>query len=95
MKDNLFNLALAAIILAAAVAYYYGHGFIDRLMINGATSLVQLTGRQDIFAKAFSYTCFLANLVPISKAFWQSCGNTSARLFAFFSGSKRTAKTFE
>ncbi len=34
-------------------------------------------------------------LTPISKAFAQSSGNISARLFAFFSGSQRGANTFE
>jgi len=36
-----------------------------------------------------------ANLTPISKAFSQSFGNTSLRLCAFFSGSKRLETTFE
>jgi hypothetical protein len=37
----------------------------------------------------------LANRDPISKAFAQSRGNTSCRLWAFFSGSNRGANTFE
>ena len=45
MKEGLFDLALAAIILAVALGYYYGHGFIDWLIVNGATGLVQLAGR--------------------------------------------------
>jgi hypothetical protein len=43
----------------------------------------------------FTYPRAQANLAPISKAFSQSRGNTSALLFAFFSGSKRIANTFE
>jgi hypothetical protein len=45
MKDYLLDLALAATVLAIALGYYFGHGFINRLMADGPIALMQLAGR--------------------------------------------------
>jgi len=45
MKDYLLNLALAATVVLIALAYYFGHDTISRLMINGPTDLVRLVAR--------------------------------------------------
>ncbi|HME41469.1 MAG TPA: hypothetical protein VKF36_00160 [Syntrophorhabdales bacterium] len=45
MKDYLFNLTLAATTVLIALAYYFGHDTISRLMINGPTSLMRLVAR--------------------------------------------------
>ncbi len=45
MKEYLLNLTLAATVLAIALGYYFGHGFINRLIANGPAGLMQLAGR--------------------------------------------------
>jgi hypothetical protein len=45
MEDYLVNLTLAATVLVIALGYYYGHDFINRLLINAPTSLMQLVSR--------------------------------------------------
>jgi hypothetical protein len=45
MKDYLLNLTLAATVLLIALAYYFGHDALSRLMIDGPTSLVRLVAR--------------------------------------------------
>ena len=45
MKDYLLNLTLAATVLLIALAYYYCHEAIGRLMIDGPSSLVRLVAR--------------------------------------------------
>ena len=44
-EKYLINLTTAAVVLTAALSYYYGHSFTYRLMINGPSSLVKLAGR--------------------------------------------------
>jgi hypothetical protein len=45
MKDYLLNLTLAVTVLLIALAYYFGHDAISRLMINPPTSLIRLVAR--------------------------------------------------
>ncbi len=45
MKGYFFNVALAVTVLAMAVAYYFGHDFINQLLIQGPIRLTQLVTR--------------------------------------------------
>ncbi len=45
MKDYLLNLTLAATVVLIALAYYFGHDAITRLMISGPTGLIRLVAR--------------------------------------------------
>ena len=45
-QDHLLNLALAATVLAIALGYYFGHNFINRLMVDGGTEYRTPDARQ-------------------------------------------------
>ncbi len=45
VKDHLFDLAIAGLLVVGALLYYYGHELIYRLELNGAASLIQYAGR--------------------------------------------------
>ena len=45
MKDYLLNLTLAVTVWGIALGYYFGHDFINRLLINAPTSLMRLVAK--------------------------------------------------
>ncbi len=62
-------------------------------LTNGGLIGVRFFVKIKVLKTSLVYLFFLASMVPISKAFSQSFGNTSLRLFAFFLESKAPLRT--
>ena len=45
MKKYLLDMSAVAVVLAAAIFYYYGHSFLYRLMIEGPSGLLHIAGQ--------------------------------------------------
>lgn len=44
MKERLYSLMMVAVVLATALGYYFGHDFVNRLILNAPKSLMHLAG---------------------------------------------------